>query len=467
MVRKEMLVFATILSLVFPMSLFSQSGNIDNITEAVNALKGINAQITKQEAFKYLKTKADKGNTYALNALGMAYMYGVGTDVDTVKAIHYLSKAGENGNVESYHNLGMMYKNGVSGVCQNFEQACHWFKFGADNGSVMCSYDLGFMLYKGLGCTQDYKKAMEYFHIAADHDCSPALYMLGLCLRNGYGTDKDEERATFYLKRAGELGNMAAWEELNREKPENNQDEAVSDNDYAHHVEPSTNYTSQSMANVLGKYQGYMILHDWSNQFVLGEKPIIMTIQKVKDKVACQMVVAKQSISFLASIDSLGSLKFNDSHINLKERYTGTNEGVDYLVKNIQLQLSDNTISGSLSLYSLLLQEPERPISLLLYKKSKNNTTLDAEEAKKFTRITVSPSPFTDSFTATFELQEKSENVVARFFNQSGMLLQIIKLGTLEEGKHSISISPKLGKGDYVLNIKAGKQILRSIITKK
>lgn len=467
MLRKGLLVYMTMFSLIYSMSAFSQSKKVDNITEAVNALKGINVQVNKQEALKFLKTSADKGSTYAMNALGMAYMHGVGTDVDTVKAIHFLSKAGEMGNVESYHNLGMMYKNAVSGITQNFEQACHWFKIGADRGSAMCSYDLGFMLYKGLGCTQDYKKAMEYFHIAADRDCSPALYMLGLCLRNGYGTDKDEERATFYLKRAGELGYLAAWEELGREKPENQLDNEKMSDGLTHHVEPSSKDFSTNMSNVLGKYQGYMILHDWSNQFVLGEKPLTLTLQKVKDKVACQMLVDKQTISFLADIDSLGFLKLQDSHINLKERYTGATEGVDYIINNIQLRLSDNTISGNLSLYSLLLKEPERPISLLLYKKGKNNTVLDAEETKKLTRIAVSPSPFTDSFTATFELQEKTENAVARFFNQSGMLLQTIKLGSLEAGKHSISISPQLAKGEYVLNIKAGNQVLRSIITKK
>lgn len=455
--------FVTALSLVLSINIFAQTGNIEKVQDAVNILKGIDNHASKKEAILYIKSYADNGNTYAMNALGMAYMYGIGIPANAEKAIYYLSKAGELGNVESYHNVGMMYKNSVANIPQNFEQACHWFKIGADHKSVMCSYDMGFMLYKGLGCSQNYKKAVEYFHFAADRDYTPALYMLGLCYRNGYGIERDEERGMHYLKRAGILGYMDAYEEMKRTLPENQLDEET--DSFKQEWSCPNDLVDNSL--ISGKYQGYMILHDWSNKFIIGEKPVSLIAKKVNNHVACQLNVNEQTISFIADVDSLGYISLSDSHINLKERYTGAVDGVDYLIKNIKLKISGNSIKGNISLYSLLLQEPERPISMLLYKNGFDKSVLETSKNDNADKILVSPNPFDNQLTAHFELQERADNVVARLFNQVGMLVQVIKLGSLDEGKQNVVLYPHLNKGNYVLNIKAGKHIYRTIITKK
>ena len=92
---------------------------------------------------------------------------------------------------------------------------------GTDNDCVMCYYDEGYMLYKGLGCRQDYAKAVELFGKGVDHNHAPCLYMMGLCYRNGYGVERDEERATFYLGQASKINYVPAILEQRRTSPEN------------------------------------------------------------------------------------------------------------------------------------------------------------------------------------------------------------------------------------------------------
>lgn len=439
--------------------LTAQNEENSSAINAVKVLKGIDTHISKLEAISSLKSLANKGNTYSMNALGMAYMYGIGIEIDTTKAKFYLSNAGEKGNVEAYHNLGMIYKNAVAGISQNFKEACYWFGIGASRGSVMCSYDLGFMLYKGLGCHQNYVKAVDCFQMAADHDYAPALYMLGLCFRNGYGVEKNEEQAMYYLKRAGKLGYEAAWEEIKRKNSEN-QLEKIDCSSFV------SDFCEFDTMHIAGNYQGIMTLHDWSNKYILAEKPINVSIKKSKNRALCEFNIDKQTIRFHTHIDSLRNISLENSQIKLGDRYSRSESKVNYDVNNICFtSISDNIAKGTITLYSQFLQEPERPISFTLYKNVNYNdkSTNEGEQNK----IVVTPNPFDDHFTISLELPQKVNEVVLRIYNQLGVLVQTQKLGSFEEGKHAISINTILRKGNYVLNIKADHFTFKSIITKK
>ena len=87
-------------------------------------------------------------------------------------------------------------------------------------------------------------------------------------------------------------------------------------------------------------------------------------------------------------------------------------------------------------------------------------------DADRYTRIVASPNPFSASFEAMYELAGRAEAKV-RVFNQLGVMVWSDALGTLDAGKHSLSITPNIPDGTYVLNIAAGRQIFRTIIVKK
>lgn len=80
-------------------------------------------------------------------------------------------------------------------------------------------------------------------------------------------------------------------------------------------------------------------------------------------------------------------------------------------------------------------------------------------------RISVSPNPFSTEFRATFRLAS-SGSVVVRIFDKYGIKVWQQEIGNLSEGTNTLTFSPNIPAGYYVLNISAGNQTLRSIIVK-
>ena len=439
----------------------------DDVMHAVGVLKGIYDDFSKEKAISILQNAAENDTiAYAMNVLGITYMEGIGTEKNAEKAIYWLNKAGECGFSDAYHNLGAIYKQGKCGEKQNFEVAYNAFLKGAEAGSDVCRYDAGFMLYKGLGCKQNYNKAIELFKTASDNGNIYSTYMLGLCYRNGYGTAQDEETGMMLLNKAATLGYSAAIEEVSRANPENClTDIFVSDSAFADipTCMPEIRMNVNDTTLLKGNYTGYVVMYDWSGQYVLGEKPVVIHIGRTGKELSGYIVLGADSIPFKADMNEDSSIKFKKSYVSLNERYT-FNGKMKYKLDYANLDIWNNKIYGSLQLYSLSQREPERPMYMELYRMGNEN---DSPEKNNINgRITITPNPFDNQFDAIFELTENS-TATARIFDKSGILVWQENLGSLEAGKHKVMICPNIKQGYHVLNISAGKQILRTIIVKK
>ena len=444
----------------------TRAGN-DEVMHAVGVLKGIYQDYTKEKAVSILLNAAENDTVaYAMNALGLAYMEGIGTEQNAEKAISWLKKAGENGYCDAYHNLGVIYKLGKCGEKQNFTAAYNAFIRGAEAGSDACRYGAGFMLYKGLGCAQDYGKAMELFQTASDNGNVYATYMLGLCYRNGYGTEQDEEQGMELLNQAATLGYSAAIEEMSRKNPENYlsgiivPDSAFTDIPASM---PEIKADVNDTTLLRGKYSGCVVMYDWSGRHVLGEKPVCMSVSRTGEEISGYLLLGTDSVPFKADITAEGSLKFKKSYVSLKERYT-FNGKVQYRLDSADLDIWNDRIRGRLSLYSLSQREPERPMFMELYRGAYGKTDNDNTCANGY--IAIAPNPFDSQFDAIFELRENA-TATARVFDKFGVLIWQQSLGTFEAGKHKVTLSPDIRPGYHVLNISAGKQVLRTIIVKK
>ena len=360
----------------------------------------------------------------------------------------------------------MIYKLGKCGEKQNFTAAYNAFIKGAEAGSDACRYGAGFMLYKGLGCAQDYGKAMELFQTASDNGNVYATYMLGLCYRNGYGTAQDEEQGMELLNQAATLGYSAAIEEMSRKNPENYLSGIiVSDSAFTDipasmpEIKADVNDTTL----LRGKYSGCVVMYDWSGRHVLGEKPVCMSVSRTGEEISGYLLLGTDSVPFKADITAEGSLKFKKSYVSLKERYT-FNGKVQYRLDSADLDIWNDRIRGRLSLYSLSQREPERPMFMELYRGAYGKTDNDNTCANGY--IAIAPNPFDSQFDAIFELRENA-TATARVFDKFGVLIWQQSLGTFEAGKHKVTLSPDIRPGYHVLNISAGKQVLRTIIVKK
>lgn len=452
-------VFAIMIVFGSTISAFGQISK-STVNHAVKVLKGIETDYSKAWAIATLEDAATKDTSaYAMNCLGIIYMAGIGVDADSAKAVSWLENAGANGYADAYHNLGMIFKYSRCGVKQNFEKAYGYYSKGAEKGSVNCLYDKGFMLYKGLGCTQNYSEAIENFRVASTSLHSPALYMLGLCYRNGYGVEKDTAMASNYLHRSAMLGYYDAVEELERPNEETYLHDFYTDNNIPNDmplISPEVNDTSL----IAGSYSGYLAIYDWSGNYVLGEKPMAMTVNKNREKVTGFISLGTDTVSFVADITADDRVVFKDGNLNLYERYTNGG-AVKYRMDNMLYDVWNDKICGKLELYSLKQKEPERPMYFELQRNGIQEMPQD-----KYSHIAITPNPFDNQFNASFELLNDAD-VQAWIFNAQGVMVWQQNLGHLEKGKQQVTILPSIKSGNYVINIKAGNQILHSLIIKK
>lgn len=441
----------------------------DNVVKAVEVLKGSDNTKHKAEAITVLKMAAERDtNVYAMNALGIVYMNGIGTERDTTAATMWLERAGEHGSNIALRNLGMMYKYSHGGVIQNFARAYGYFSKAAAGGSTMALYDKGYMLYKGLGCNQDYKQAVELFRLGADKDHAPCLYMLGLCYRNGYGVERDEERAGYYLNRAAMLNYRDAVEELGREYPENDK------NDMIVMVDGSIE-TPETMPDIVpvkvdtsliaGNYKGVLVVYDWSGRNIVGRKPLSLNLQNDNGQIHGLWCEGKDTVSFRASVLENGRIKFLSGMMRQTDRYI-TKDSVLYKFENADINVCENSVTGSVRLYSISEKEPQRPMYICL-QKDYSDGDMQRETDKNDTRLYAWPNPFSGNVTLNFDLVESVDNALISIYNQSGMPMYTTPLGTLQSGKHSFTITPSIPDGIYLLNVTAGNNHYKTIIVKK
>ncbi|MDE6195036.1 MAG: hypothetical protein K2M83_13755 [Muribaculaceae bacterium] len=182
--------------------------------------------------FYYIKA-AEAGSAAAYTNLGREYFWGGNlVDYDFNKAVTYLAKALELGDNtdETFLMLGYCYEKGL-GVRQDYKKAIDIYTqapdrsniiniLGGNVGNFSIPSRLGILFYS-IDEVRDYDKAFKYLKAVADQVVREVgetrgyiLRCLSACYRFGRGTAVDLEKADFYLKEAGEFGNIDAQKAL-------------------------------------------------------------------------------------------------------------------------------------------------------------------------------------------------------------------------------------------------------------
>src|SRR5204862_257769 len=110
--------------------------------------------------------RADQGEAFAQDSLGMFYEYGMeGATKDLRKAAEFYQKAADQGNTAAEFNLGRLYYNG-QGVPKDLGKAVEFCQKAADEGNADAQYQLGWLYYNGQGLAKDFGKAAELYQKA-------------------------------------------------------------------------------------------------------------------------------------------------------------------------------------------------------------------------------------------------------------------------------------------------------------
>lgn len=165
------------------------------------------------EAIKWFRKAAERGDAKGQNALGVMYANGQGVPQDYDEAIKWFRKAAEQGDARGQSNLGVMYDNG-QGVPQDYAEAVRWYRKAAEQGYAMGQTNLGTMYDGGHGVPQDYVEAVKWYRKAAEQGDADGQNNLGIMYESGHGVQRDYVEAVKWYRKAAEQGYAAGQSNL-------------------------------------------------------------------------------------------------------------------------------------------------------------------------------------------------------------------------------------------------------------
>ncbi len=197
----------------------------DSYAQAILAMKyrrgeGVAKDYTA--AFKWAKLSADQTHPPGLFEMAMLYEYGLGVDTDEQKAQNLYEKSfpglvsrAEKGDADAQNKVGIMYRNGF-GVAKDDATAVKWFRTAAERGDAYGQINLGWTYASGQGVLKDYAAAVKWYEKAAKQGNAVAQYFLGSMYWNGLGVPKYESTARRWFQKSADQGHTDAIEMLRR-----------------------------------------------------------------------------------------------------------------------------------------------------------------------------------------------------------------------------------------------------------
>ena len=220
--------------------------------------------------------------------------------------------------------------------------------------------------------------------------------------------------------------------------------------------------------DISGLYTGHLLRYDWSGQNVLTNTPIEVNIsQEGKALTGTWVEQAGDSIAFQANIEEK-AIVFEDTKINRLEQNLKA-EMITYSFKNAKLQIVANEedlyLAGNLQLYNIKERENEKPMYLILERKTESST--DDPNQAIVSKMVVYPNPVTaNSFKLNFDLKEQTP-VNIKIYDMMGVLKHQQQLSTQGTGLQEQIIGFNANTGNYILNLYYNDQVIKTILIKQ
>ncbi|WP_300435348.1 trypsin-like peptidase domain-containing protein [uncultured Mameliella sp.] len=165
------------------------------------------------EAFAAYNTSARAGDAIGQAGLGVAYLWGLGTERDAAKARDMFEKSAARGHPIAKTGLGVIYQHG-QGVPADPERALTLYREGAEAGYHGAQDQMGDLYLAGTIVEQSDKTAAFWFAKAADQGNAAAQFNLALLYENGRGVDKSTTTAARWYAAAAEQDHAEAQQAL-------------------------------------------------------------------------------------------------------------------------------------------------------------------------------------------------------------------------------------------------------------
>lgn len=116
-----------------------------------------------EKADEWHRKAADTGNSQAAVQIGIQELEKQNYE----EAVKYFKKAAGKGNAEAQNRLAMRYSSG-QGIEKNMKEAFKWYLKAAEQGHVQGMYNAGQCYYLGIGVEPDRQKAADYLRKSAE-----------------------------------------------------------------------------------------------------------------------------------------------------------------------------------------------------------------------------------------------------------------------------------------------------------
>ena len=155
----------------------------------------------KQSELSSLLQKAEAGDVFSQNYLGLIYASGTDVPKDYTKAMVWFRKAAEQGDADAMESLARLYGNSDKELEDKTEsekwyrKAVNSYRKAAEQGSSSSQLHLGSAYEFGNGVTKNYFEAAKWYRMAAEKGDSMAQKCLGEAYENGRGVAQDSIEA--------------------------------------------------------------------------------------------------------------------------------------------------------------------------------------------------------------------------------------------------------------------------------
>lgn len=426
-----------------------------------------------ERAFSLLMECAQIGSPRAMNMVGGMYMDGIGVSQSDVLAAEWFRKSAQSGYLSAWNNLGQAYHY-ARGVEQDFykEYACY-----QKVNNYFSWFSLGYLHYKGLGCTQDYSMAVAYFLKSARANAG-AQYLLGLCYRNGYGVERNMHMGDSLVALARDNGAYQARFEAETSAPENSMNQSilksaveVSGPKLSSYRRVKHNLGNRSLE---GEYAGYLIRYDWSGQVAIDQSAIRLSLTQKGNRIQGEWYDGDLKVASVSGTLTDTALIFDQGEYRRTGHYQPV-LGVVHQLKQALLEAvyldSVVYLAGNVKMYLPEAMEPAKPMYLTLKRLPRTvgsasnkipavpasasadngGPPLDNLQAV-LQELRAYPNPFENRITIAFTLRSGGD-VTIQVFNALGQpVFSTVRAG-LAQGQHTENISVSGAAGAYIIRL--------------
>ena len=154
------------------------------------------------EGERWLRNRAQDGDLYAMEKLGLRLLTGDGLPKSTEEGLGWLKKSAELGNPFAMEKLAEyeLDENETPGSSAEGER---WLRTAVERGHRLAMVNLGTRLITGNGLAPDPAGGERLLREAAREGSQIAMIKLGTYLLSGWGLDHNQEESLRCLRRAG------------------------------------------------------------------------------------------------------------------------------------------------------------------------------------------------------------------------------------------------------------------------